>query len=192
VGWTTRDDPTAPRGLTQRGKRNLLRLIGAGLVAVGVVMLVAAFAVLMSDRRANPKAGQAPSSALAEQIEEADLGCADFRIRVRQGTGVVGEGTCASEVGPLRLLIYRSTNARLYAENLTRAYLCQALAARNLTTVTTVQGDTVDGNPRPWAIQFTAYDAAGAEQLANALDGQVTTFDCTTLFPPAPAPAPPA
>jgi hypothetical protein len=190
MAWTTRDGPTGARGLTQRGKRNLLRLVGAGLVAVGTILLIAAFATLMADRRANPKAGQAPSSALAAEIEEAGLGCEDFTIRARQGTGVSGEGTCGSEAGSLRIVMYRTANARDYAERLTRAYVCQALAARNVTEIKTVHGDTLNGTPRPWAIEFTAFDSSGAERLADALGAQVVSFDCATLFPAPPPPAP--
>lgn len=189
IGWEAQGQGEVDRGWSRETKQRAMYVLAAVLMGSGALLLVLAFVAVLSDRGDSLDPEEAVITELAGQIEDAKLGCHNFTIGVSRTRQVLSQGTCASSVGSLRIVLYRNPAARTFVTNLTRSYVCDARAASgNPIVLSVIRKD--------WAVDTDSSDPESAQAIRRAVGGRVTSYDCAAPPPPPttvpPETAPPA
>ena len=158
-----------------RSRHHNLLAAAVGLLLLGTAMVVTSFVVLIRDR--NETSGRTtPARAIADSISQAGYGCEDFNGFRPIGTGILNDAQCNTDFGGLRIVVYRTPKALVYARGLTRSFTCSRRAAAGQTSVISI----IKGNAE---LTLGTPDVAGARKLHEVVGGKIETVDCTA--PPA-------
>lgn len=171
-------------GRNRNGKQRGLFVLAAILLTVGAVLVVTSFVLLIADRNSRA-AKPTVARSIANRLEQAGLGCDDYTSFTPIGKGILNDVQCRTNLGNVRIVVYRSPKAAEFARNLSRNFECINKAAVGETTIVTV----VHG---VWELDPASADPAAADAMRDAAGGKVVTVDCAAPAPAAPPPPDPA
>jgi hypothetical protein len=170
-----------------RTRYHTLLACAVGLLAIGLVLTVTAFALVLRGSDDEPR-GTTLVRQVADQLARAGVGCEDFNGAQPTAKAIAQEARCTTKFGPLRIVVYRNEQALHDLQLFTLGYQCLAAAGRGDTKLVSVFNGLV-------RLALPDDNLTAAQAYRRAYGGKVETTDCTAPPPTTPttaAPVPPA
>jgi hypothetical protein len=163
-----------------RTRYRTLLAFAVGLLAIGLVLTVTAFALVLRGSDDEPR-GTTLVRQVADQLARAGVGCEDFDGAQPSAKAIAQEARCTTKFGPLRIVVYRSPQALNALQAITLGYQCLAAAWRGETKLVSVFNGLV-------RLALPDDNLTAAQAYRRAYGGKVETTDCTAAPPTTAAP----